>query len=261
MSRVAGRPESRRWTGRAGRAERSARRPRCRSASSRRRCRSSGSSSVSGVVPRGRTPGAGPRPAHRAPAGPGRRTPGRRSRRIPASRNRRTSAGPALPRPVGRVRRRPATRCRPSHGRRKRRPPGRPARPVPFGRAARRFLAPRRTPGTTGPGRNRVRPLPPSAAEPAVAESGRGVRPCSCTPRFLMSGPFGRARARVGVVGVEDGRPGTHTRTEGPASRRGGDGGRTALRACASLYGLLRADREPVHQAGGICPERPPTLR
>lgn len=80
-------------------------------------------------------------------------------------------------------------------------------------------------------------------------------------PRFLMSGPFGRARALVGVAGREDGRPGTHTRTEGPASRRGGDGGRTALRACASLYGLFLGEREPVHQAGGICPERPPTLR
>lgn len=138
--------------------------------------------------------------SHRTPAPPHRH-------RLPASRTLRTPAGPAPRWPVGRARRTPASRSRRS-----------PAHPAP---------------------RNRARPHRPSAAEPAgavssgVGESRRGVLPYSCAPRFLMSGPFGRARALAGVAGVEDGRPGTHTRTGGPASRRRGDGGRTALRACA----------------------------
>jgi hypothetical protein len=218
-------------------------------------------------------PGTAPRPARRSPVAPerwrpvgprhrmpgdprcpDRRTSARRSPRTPASRTRRTSPDPAPPGLVGCARRTPASRCPRSSARPARRSPARPARRLPGAPTAR-----------TVP--SRARPRPPSAAGPAsvgssgVEESRRDVLRCSCTPRFLMSGPFGRARALVGVAGREDGRPGTHTRTEGPASRRGGDGGRTALRACASLYGLFLGEREPVRQAGGICPERPPTLR
>lgn len=129
-------------------------------------------------------------PRHRGPGDPrwpDRRTPVRRSHRTPASRNRRTSPDPALPGLGGSVRRRPASRCPRSSARPARRSPARPARRLPGAPTPR-----------TAP--DRARPRSPSAAGPAsvgssgVEESRRDVLRCSCTPRFLMSEPFGRAR-------------------------------------------------------------------
>lgn len=83
----------------------------------------------------------------------------------------------------------------------------------------------------------------------------------------LMHPPFPHVRAVRSCAGPrrsrrQGRRPSGHAYPHGragiPARRRRG---RTALRACASLYGLFLGEREPVHQAGGICPERPPTLR
>ncbi len=83
----------------------------------------------------------------------------------------------------------------------------------------------------------------------------------------LMHPPFPHVRAVRSCAGPrrsrrQKRRPSGHAYPHGragiPARRRRG---RPALRACASLYGLFLGEREPVHQAGGICPERPPTLR
>lgn len=83
----------------------------------------------------------------------------------------------------------------------------------------------------------------------------------------LMHPPFPHVRAVRSCAGPrrsrrQQRRPSGHAYPHGragiPARRRRGQ---PALRACASLYGLFLGEREPVQQAGGICPERPPTLR
>lgn len=86
---------------------------------------------------------------------------------------------------------------------------------------------------------------------------GRGGIPCSCTPRFLVPGPFPRTRV-VLVVGRS--RCGSHTRTRGPHPGAGQAAGvvpscvRVTLRVVARRTGTGPRRR-------GICPERPPTLR
>lgn len=206
-----------------------------------------------GVPPRGRPP----RPRRRAAAGAPAPVRLRRSRRTQprstATRRHTTGGGPGL---VGVPRRG--------------RPPG----------ARRRALAPRRT-RPAGVGR-----LAPVRARRGVVRGcvGRfgcrvprgvwgtrwaaGTRREGGAPRFRAHappvsspGPLRSARAggvlpeaRHGIV------PGTHTRTDGASSRLGSPAG-SFRRTCASLYGLFLHEREPVHDPGGICPERPPTLR
>lgn len=87
----------------------------------------------------------------------------------------------------------------------------------------------------------------------------------------LMHPPFPLARAVVLVRGPSCACPGGPVRTRWsvqariPARRKRHPGAdrrpEPSLRACASLYGLLPSEREPVRDRRGICPEHPPTLR
>ncbi|GAA2554130.1 hypothetical protein GCM10010398_47260 [Streptomyces fimbriatus] len=77
----------------------------------------------------------------------------------------------------------------------------------------------------------------------------RAALPCSCTPRFLVSGPF----LTCGPVSSCQG-PGTdasRAQIPAPAARHPGPDLRPAplRRACASLYGVSPPEREPVRGA------------
>ncbi|RSR94639.1 hypothetical protein EF917_26670, partial [Streptomyces sp. WAC00469] len=83
------------------------------------------------------------------------------------------------------------------------------------------------------------------AHAPPVSSCGRS----SCAARRRHP-----ARSRRAVTGHAY----PYTRSAIPAHGRGTEGFR---RTCASLYGLMGRRREPGPCRGGICPERPPTLR
>ncbi|SDO70326.1 hypothetical protein SAMN04487981_112253 [Streptomyces sp. cf386] len=82
-----------------------------------------------------------------------------------------------------------------------------------------------------------------------VGGRGRGALPCSCTPRFLMTGPdlVHRPSFRVPPCPART-RPTRHAYPHGRSvipARPSGRGRST--HACASLYGLMQGEREPVH--------------
>lgn len=204
----------------------------------------------------------------------GRRRPGATIRRFPRARHHARDArprSPARPRCPSRRYRRPAmlrrppalpTAVRPGSGRR----PGAGAEVRRRGRMRRSARPGRRAPaaGPWGGAGWPVAGVWSAGVWWGAGGWGRGALPCSCTPRFLMSGPLlvrgpslcgPSPRARRGLV-----RPGTHTRTGGASSGAASGRGRST-HACASLYGLIPGEREPVRDPVCICPEHPPTLR